>query len=114
MYNNQCSTGESQTQPRCKRLSGQCSPRRVSRSCSVVRCARFSLDDTVRFIAGQNYLGGRVVVDSAWRGWITAVDASTGNVRWRHSSPAPVVGAVTATAGWDLTGASITEIVSRL
>ena len=71
-------------------------------------CAKFALDDTVRFIAGQNYLGGRVVVDSAWRGWITAVDASTGTVRWRHQSAAPVVAAVTATAGGIVFGGELT------
>ena len=62
-------------------------------------CATFFLDDTVRFIPGQMYLGGRVVNDTAWRGWITAVDASTGKVRWRHASTNPMLAAVTATAG---------------
>ena len=71
-------------------------------------CTKFFLDDTVRFIAGQSYLGGRVVTDSTWRGWITAVDASTGKVRWRHQSPAPVIGAVTATAGGLILGGELT------
>ena len=70
-------------------------------------CATYFLDETVRFIPGQNYLGGRVVTDTAWRGWITAVDASTGKVRWRHASPAPVIGAVTATAGGLLLGGEL-------
>ena len=71
-------------------------------------CATFFLDETVRFIPGQNYLGGRVVTDTASRGWITAVDASTGRVRWRHASPAPVIGAVTATAGGLILGGELT------
>ena len=70
-------------------------------------CATFFLDETVRFIPGQNYLGGRVVVDSTSRGWITAVDASTGKLRWRHASPAPVIGAVTATAGGLILGGEL-------
>ncbi len=33
------------------------------------------------------------------RGWITAIDADDGTVRWRYASPAPMVAGVTATAG---------------
>lgn len=33
------------------------------------------------------------------RGWVTAVNADDGTVRWRYASPAPVVAGVTATAG---------------
>jgi len=66
---------------------------------SVDWCATFFLDDTVRFVPGQNYLGGRVNVDESWKGWLTAVDGSTGAVRWRYASQAPMIGAVTTTAG---------------
>jgi alcohol dehydrogenase (cytochrome c) len=43
------------------------------------------------------------------RGWITAFDADTGEVRWKFQAPAPVVAGVTPTAGGlvftaDLTG----------
>ena len=62
-------------------------------------CATLTLDDTVRFIPGQLYMGGRAVNDTAWRGWLTAVDASTGAVRWRHQSAAPMLSGVTTTAG---------------
>lgn len=34
-----------------------------------------------------------------WAGWITATDADSGAVRWRHKTPAPVLAAVTPTAG---------------
>ena len=34
-----------------------------------------------------------------WGGWVTATDADTGAVRWRHRTPAPVLAAVTPTAG---------------
>ena len=66
---------------------------------SVDWCATFFLDDTVRFVPGQMYLGGRVNLDETWKGWVTAVDGSTGKVRWRYASQAPMVGAVTTTAG---------------
>jgi alcohol dehydrogenase (cytochrome c) len=34
-----------------------------------------------------------------WRGWVTAIDADSGNVAWKYKAPAPVAAAVTATAG---------------
>jgi PQQ-dependent dehydrogenase (methanol/ethanol family) len=36
---------------------------------------------------------------SQWGGWITATDADTGSVRWKYRTPAPVLAAVTPTAG---------------
>ena len=66
---------------------------------SVEWCTTFYLAENVRFVPGQNYLGGRVEMDSTWKGWLTAVDASTGAVRWKYQSSAPMVGAVTTTAG---------------
>lgn len=36
---------------------------------------------------------------SARRGWLTAVDADNGSVKWRYASPSPIVAGVTATAG---------------
>ena len=62
-------------------------------------CAKFTLDDTVKFIPFQMYLGGQAVPDTAWGGWITAVDASTGAVKWKLHSEAPVLASVTTTAG---------------
>jgi alcohol dehydrogenase (cytochrome c) len=64
-------------------------------------CATFVADDTVRYIPGQLYIGGRVVWDSlaTAHGWLTAVDASSGTVRWRYRSSAPLLAAVTTTAG---------------
>ena len=34
-----------------------------------------------------------------WGGWLTAVDADTGRVRWKFKSATPMVAAVTPTAG---------------
>jgi alcohol dehydrogenase (cytochrome c) len=39
------------------------------------------------------------IPDSTRRGWLTAVDADDGAVRWRYASPTPLVAGVTATAG---------------
>jgi alcohol dehydrogenase (cytochrome c) len=39
------------------------------------------------------------VQDSAWSGWLTAVDGESGAERWRYRSPTPLVAGVTATAG---------------
>ena len=62
-------------------------------------CATFKLDEEVKFVPFPNYLGGQVAVEAKQAGWITAVDASTGAVKWRYRSSRPVVAAVTATAG---------------
>lgn len=37
--------------------------------------------------------------DSVRSGWLTAVDADDGSVRWRYASPTPLVAGVTVTAG---------------
>lgn len=35
----------------------------------------------------------------ARRGWLTAIDADDGSIRWRYASPTPLIAGVTATAG---------------
>lgn len=64
-------------------------------------CTTFMAADTVRYVPGQVYLGGRAIPDSfaTARGWLTAIDATRGTVRWRYRSPAPLLAAVTTTAG---------------
>src|SRR5262249_49862224 len=48
----------------------------------------------------RNYLGGSYVPDpmEKSRGWLTAIDASTGAIRWRYESPRPMLAAVTVTS----------------
>jgi len=58
----------------------------------------FELDE-VRYVEGQLYMGGTFEPAGDATGWITAVDATSGEVRWRYHSERPVVGAVTTTAG---------------
>ena len=42
---------------------------------------------------------GRQDPISKWRGWITAVDAENGAIRWRVRTPKPMVAGITSTAG---------------
>ncbi|MDH3456745.1 MAG: PQQ-binding-like beta-propeller repeat protein [Gemmatimonadota bacterium] len=62
-------------------------------------CGTYILADTVRYVEGENYLGGEWEFGDSWGGWITAVDASDGAVRWRYRSDRPMVANVTTTAG---------------
>jgi alcohol dehydrogenase (cytochrome c) len=39
------------------------------------------------------------VQDSAWAGWLTAIDAGSGAIRWRYRSPTPLVAGITSTVG---------------
>ncbi len=56
---------------------------------------------TPEFKREEHYYGGSIVMDpfDKARGWLTALDASTGKVRWRYASGTPMLAAVTATAG---------------
>lgn len=64
-------------------------------------CATFSAFEQFRYIPGKNYMGGKTDLDSPARaqGWLTAVDAATGEIKWNYRSPRPMVAAVTTTAG---------------
>src|SRR5262245_984874 len=64
-------------------------------------CTTFRAFEEVRHIPGKLYMGGTYNLDPADRrqGWVTAVDASSGAVKWRYRSAAPMVAAVTTTAG---------------
>jgi alcohol dehydrogenase (cytochrome c) len=64
-------------------------------------CATFSSFEQVRYIPGKLYMGGRTDLDPVDKsqGWLTAVDAATGAVKWKYRSPRPMVAAVTTTAG---------------
>lgn len=53
--------------------------------------------------------------DSAnWRGWITAFDADSGTVRWKHETPLPNVSGITPTAGGVLFAGELTGDVVAL
>jgi alcohol dehydrogenase (cytochrome c) len=62
-------------------------------------CTTFYATDSVRYIPGKLYMGGTVQLAGTSQGWITAIDASSGKIRWRYRSPRPMVAAVTTTSG---------------
>lgn len=62
-------------------------------------CTKFTSTDSVRYIPGRFYLGGTLEAADEARGWLTAIDASTGTVKWKYQSKRPMVSAVTATKG---------------
>ena len=70
-------------------------------------CGVFKKAEEDRFVPGQIYMGGSYIGDppEKSRGWLTAVDASTGKVTWRYESPKPMIAAVaTTSAGLIFTG----------
>jgi alcohol dehydrogenase (cytochrome c) len=76
---------------------------------SVDWCASVKLADaaTVTGKRGAPWAGsgdpqhafGRTDPKEMWGGWLTAVDADTGAVRWKYKAPTPMLAAVTPTAG---------------
>ncbi len=48
---------------------------------------------------GLNFGGGAAPSGDTPTGWLTAVDADTGSVRWKYHDQSPVLGGVTPTAG---------------
>src|SRR5262249_50274306 len=63
-------------------------------------CGSFRKSDDVRFVVGQLYLGGSFSFDpvESSRGWLTAIDAALGAIKWRYQSPRPMLAAVTTTS----------------
>jgi len=63
-------------------------------------CYRLSSASYGPHVPGNPYLGGKMDRgDPVGTGWITALNADTGKLRWRFKTPAPVIGAITPTAG---------------
>ena len=62
-------------------------------------CTTFWAAENVRYIPGKGYMGGITQRAETSQGWVTAVDASDGEVRWKYRSPRPVVAGVTTTSG---------------
>jgi alcohol dehydrogenase (cytochrome c) len=65
-------------------------------------CSTLKLSsDVPEFEAGKTFLGssnGFGQHDPKKAGWVTAVDADTGAVRWRHQATAPMISGIVATA----------------
>jgi alcohol dehydrogenase (cytochrome c) len=62
-------------------------------------CTKFTSAETVRHIPGRMYAGGTIEFATESQGWLTAMGASTGVVKWKYRSKRPMVAAVTATKG---------------
>ena len=63
-------------------------------------CGTFSKAADARYVEGAFYMGGGVRADTPdkSRGWLTAIDASTGAIRWKYESQRPMLAAVTTTS----------------
>jgi alcohol dehydrogenase (cytochrome c) len=63
-------------------------------------CSTFSLsDEEIMFVPGELYIGGEIEMESESRGWLSAMDAETGRVRWRYESDRPLLAAGITTSG---------------
>jgi len=71
-------------------------------------CYTFYAAEAARYIPGKLYMGGVLQASDTSQGWITAVDAVSGKVRWRYRSSRPIVAAVTTTAGGVVFGGELT------
>ncbi len=63
-------------------------------------CGSFKKAQEFRRGESRGFMGGTYTYDAAEkaRGWLTALDAATGQVRWRYESQRPMLAAVTTTA----------------
>lgn len=71
---------------------------------SVDWCTTFKLGPKPIWEATVPYTGisngwGTFDPKSEWGGWLNAVDATTGKMKWRWRAPTPMIAGVTATAG---------------
>jgi alcohol dehydrogenase (cytochrome c) len=64
-------------------------------------CATYSAAEEPRYIPGHSYLGGTFDLDPPEKaqGWVTAIDAATGTIKWKYRSLRPMVASVTTTGG---------------
>lgn len=66
---------------------------------AVDYCNVFIADPDPQFIPGQLYMGGGMQRDEEMSGWLTAIDAESGEVKWKYHSARPMIAGVTTTAG---------------
>jgi len=65
-------------------------------------CGTFTKSPTApAFEQNAHYYGGAVTPDprEQARGWLQAIDAASGSMRWRRQWPTPLVAGITVTAG---------------
>ncbi|MFN0037952.1 MAG: pyrroloquinoline quinone-dependent dehydrogenase [Burkholderiales bacterium] len=63
-------------------------------------CGQYKKADELRYVSGQLYMGGAYTYDPVEksRGWLTAIDAASGVVKWKYESKRPMLAAVTTTS----------------
>ena len=71
---------------------------------SVDWCSMIKLEPNTKFVPGKPFVGstngfGTLDPQSRAKGWLTAVDADTGRVKWKWQSGMPLLAAVVPTAG---------------
>lgn len=69
---------------------------------SVDWCYTFSVGKVPdKYVPGQVYMGTGLTPDPTEKatGWVTALDGTTGSIRWKFHAPTPIVAGVTPTAG---------------
>ncbi len=78
---------------------------------SVDWCGTYKLAEELRFVQGKLYMGGQYRGDSVLEahGWLTAIDAANGTIRWRYRSPRPMLAAVTTTSAELIFTGELTE-----
>ena len=72
--------------------------------CTSVKLQRL---DTLRGKPGGSWTGmddpqmafGRMDPPDRWKGWVTAIDAESGEIKWKGQTAKPMVAGITATAG---------------
>ena len=63
--------------------------------------------ETLKGASGSPYTGGTGPTEAFgkfdpkenWKGWVTALNADDGTVKWKFQSPTPMLAAITATGG---------------
>lgn len=60
-------------------------------------CTTAKLDEEVRHIPGELYLGASLEMDDESSGSLTAIDASSGEIKWQYDSDEPMVAATLTT-----------------
>ncbi len=84
-------------------------------------CASIQLvhPDSIKLPLAKDFTGaagggfGDFDSNERWQGWITAVDADSGTVRWKHRAARPILAAVTTTAGGIVISGDMRSAVSR-
>lgn len=68
---------------------------------SVDWCATFTLGTEYQYVQGQLYMGTGYSPDPTEEatGWVHAINADDGTIKWKFKSPTPVISGVTPTAG---------------